>query len=114
MKYRVKNRHDRSFDKAPQVGAGDVVTFVRHDSKNPGWFFGETEGGVDGYFPSEWFDISERNRKATAQRPYNAMELTAEIGEIIESLDSAAGWLFVRAEDGRVGWVPLEKIEIVG
>lgn len=113
MKYRVINKHKRSFDVAPQVKAGDVVKFVRHDPKSPGWFFGTTADGVEGYFPVAWFNVIEENKRATAQRPYDAMELTVDVGEVLEALDSAVGWLFVRAEDGKIGWVPLEKTETV-
>lgn len=111
MNYRVRRRHERSFEVAPHVVATERVHFLRYDSNSPGWFFGRTENDVEGYFPSGWFDISEEERIAAARWAYDAMELTVEVGDRVEFLDAIAGWACVRAGDGRVGWVPEETIE---
>ena len=113
MKYSVTRKHKRSFEFAPSVDAGAVVRFMRQDHKNPGWFFGKTSEGIEGYFPVDWFDIQSESEKATAKRAYDAMELTVETGEVLEALDVAAGWLLVRAADGRVGWVPEKNVAVI-
>lgn len=111
MKYRVTKKHARSFEVVPRVRAGDVVRFIRDDPKNPGWFFGKSAEGIEGYFPAAWFDIFRESETAKARREYDAMELTVNAGEVLEELETAAGWYFVRAADGRIGWVPEENIE---
>jgi uncharacterized protein YgiM (DUF1202 family) len=111
MYYRVEKKHQRSFDEAPKVQAGEVVRFLWEDEKNPGWFFGETFGGTEGFFPNRWFEVRLEAQEATALRDYNAMELTVDKGEIVEAIDEAAGWLLVKTADHRTGWIPRANVE---
>ena len=106
----IVKAHQRSFDTAPRTRVRDVVQPIRHDVDNPGWFYGMTPDGVEGYFPSEWFDIAADGSEAIAQREYDAMELTVAVGEQVECLDAVAGWILVQTADGRHGWVPQECI----
>lgn len=110
MFYRVKENHHRSFTKAPNVQAGEVVRFLREDEKNPGWFFGATFEGVEGYFPNDWFNLRPEGGEATAIRAYDALELTVEKGEMVEAIAEAAGWLLVKTSDARVGWIPQANV----
>ncbi len=81
---------------------------VRDDDRNPGWFFGVTAGGVDGYFPGRWFEVEPNGGGARALRDYDAMELTIEANVDVECLAEESGWLLVRTKDGREGWIPAE------
>jgi hypothetical protein len=110
MRFRVTKKYVREFEIAPRVNAGDEVRFAWYDQKNPGWFFGQTLAGIEGYFPTLWFNIQEESNRAEAQREYDAMELTVEVGQILEVLDTIGRWLLVRAENGSVGWVPKENV----
>ena len=105
-RFRTVLGHKRSFDRAPRVRAEDVVRRVRDDEKNPGWFFGVAPGGVEGYFPSRWFEFETDGASARALRDYDAMELTIEANVEVECLAEESEWLLVRTEDGREGWIP--------
>lgn len=86
--------------------AGDVVRHDRVDEKNPGWFVGADSRGVEGYFPCRWFDVDPGASTARALRDYDAAELTIGAGVEVECLAEESGWLLVRADDGREGWIP--------
>jgi len=98
--------HKRSFDRAPRVCAGETVRYVRDDAESPGWFFGVAPDGLEGYFPSGWFELDAEGVNARALRDYDAMELTIEADVEVKCLASESGWLLVRTEDGRTGWIP--------
>jgi hypothetical protein len=101
--------HERSFAIAPRVYAQSTVRLIRHDERNPGWFYAATPTGIEGYFPTSWFHIDGAH--ATALRDYDASELTIEAGVELDCLEEVAGWLLVRTADGREGWIPLECAE---
>lgn len=104
--FRTVSGHTRSFERAPRVRAGEVVRHIRDEEKHPGWFFGAAPDGVEGYFPIRWFDLDPENVTARAIRNYDAMELTIEAGIEVVRLAEESGWLYVRTEDGREGWIP--------
>jgi len=88
------------------VCVGELVQRVRDDEKNPGWFLGVAPCGLEGYFPSRWFEVDSNGASARALRDYDAMELTIEANVDVECLAEESGWLLVRTEDGREGWIP--------
>jgi len=103
---RTTKAHERSFERAPRVGAGEVVRRLRDAEKDPGWFFGVAPDGVEGYFPVSWFSIDATGATARALRDYDAAELTIGAGIPVECLAEEPGWRLVRAQDGREGWIP--------
>ena len=105
-RFRTTAAHKRSFDRAPRVRADESVRRVRQEEKNPGWFFGVAPGGLEGYFPSRWFEVDSSGLTARALRDYDAMELTIEADVAVECLAEESGWLLVRTDDGQEGWIP--------
>ena len=105
-RFRTVSAHERSFERAPRVRAGDVVRHDRDDGKNPGWFVGTDPGGVEGYFPCRWFEVDLGASTARALRDYDAAELTIEAQAEVECLAEESGWLLVRTNDDREGWIP--------
>ena len=108
---RTTTAHTRSFEQAPRVRAGDRVRFIRHDEQSPGWFWGASAEGVEGYFPTSWFRLDASETGATALYDYDAAELTIEAGVEVECLVRVAGWLRVRTASGDEGWIPSNTIE---
>ncbi len=104
--FRITSAHQRSFDRAPRVLANEIVHRDRDDEKNPGWFIGSDPNGIEGYFPSAWFELDPSGAKARAKRDYNAGELTISPGVNVECIAKESGWLLVRTEEGREGWIP--------
>lgn len=105
-RFRTTAEHRRSFDRAPSVRANEIVKRIRDDKKNAGWFFGMAPDGVEGYFPTRWFEANATGASAKALHDYNAMELTIADDVEVECLAEESGWLLVRTDDGRQGWIP--------
>lgn len=106
MKRKTTQAHQRSFEQAPRVPAGELVEFLYEDARNPGWFYGRAADGVAGYFPSRWFELDASAGQARAVRAYDAAELSLEAGIEVEILAQESGWLLARTADGRQGWIP--------
>jgi flagellar basal body rod protein FlgF len=103
--------HRRSFERAPRVLANEVVSRDRDDEKNPGWFVGTDRNGVEGYFPSRWFELDSSGANARAKRDYDAGELTVSAGVDVECIANESGWLLVRTDEGQEGWIPASCVE---
>ncbi len=101
--------HTRSFDETPRAEEGETIAFGHFDPKNPAWFFGRDARGIEGYFPSGWFDVFEATGSARALRDYDAFELSVTDGERIEAEEEYGGWVLVVSSDGR-GWIPLSCV----
>lgn len=94
---------------APKVEEGGHVRFIEIDPENEAWFKGESQEGIEGYFPIEWFDFSESDDRPVAMRNYDAMELTVDSGSECEVLERVGGWCLVHCGDGK-GWIPQESL----
>ncbi len=111
MRTHITKAHQQSFESAPKVSPGDRIRIVRHDDKSPGWFFGVTAEGKEGFFPLGWFDLNADESSAIAQRAYDAAELTIEVGVEVECIETESGWHLVRTTDGREGWIPSDCVK---
>ena len=89
----------------------EMVRRIRDDDKNPGWFFGVAPNGTEGYFPSRWFESELRGMNSRALRDYDAAELTIEVGVEVECIVEESGWLLVRTDSGREGWIPVTCVK---
>ncbi len=101
----VTQPYEPEFPVAPTAAAGERVTYLRGDPKNPAWFFGRDARGIEGYFPCVWFTIDEAAQVAWAQRAYAAAELRVSAGDPVTVEECLGGWLLVRTPDGRRGWI---------
>jgi hypothetical protein len=50
---------------------------------------------------------------ATMKRDYDATELTVNPGDVLQGELVESEWLLGRDESGRLGWVPLNRVETV-
>lgn len=99
--------HNITLPVAPAVTADETVTFHHHDANHPGWFHGTDPRGITGYFPAAWFHFNADNSRATAQRDYNAAELTVAPGDLVYVLATVTTWhLVITADTQRQGWIP--------
>lgn len=103
MKQRVRQAYVREFERAPRASAGAVVTFIRLDPKNPAWFFGRDQAGVEGFFPVQWFELAGVG--ARARRDYDAAELTVNVGTEVEVGERYGQWVHVTDPTGARGWI---------
>lgn len=107
---RVHTAHQPSFPQTPKVDAGAAVVFRHHDSKNPGWFFGRDPDGIEGYFPTDWFDLDEPAGIAHARRDYDGVELAVSPGDAVEVIATCGPWALVRTT-AATGWIPVSCLQ---
>jgi len=92
-------------DRSPiQLEVGERVTVGERDSDWPAFVFATSAHG-SGWVPERHLD--RQDATAVVTQRYDTTELPTEEGEELEVLheDSASGWLWCRAKNGREGWV---------
>lgn len=92
-----------------QVSAGQRVTVGERDTHWPAFVFVTADSGA-GWVPSRYLGPD-----GTVLTPYDTTELPTAAGDLLTVLaqDDESGWLWVRAADGREGWVPIDTVEPV-
>lgn len=90
---------------ALRIEVGDRVVVEDRDSDWPAFVFVTTEAG-SGWVPERHLD--RHGASAVVTEAYDTTELPTDEGQELTVLreDLASGWLWCRAQDGRVGWVP--------
>lgn len=97
-------------DRAPlRVSPGQRVTVGEHDTHWPAFVFVTADNG-SGWVPSRYLGPD-----GTVLTPYDTTELPTVAGDLLTVLarDDESGWLWVRAAEGREGWVPIDTVEPV-
>ena len=107
--YRVAREHTASFTYAMVASEGDVVSVGREDSEMPGWFWCKDSKSVEMWVPSTHLRIDET--KGVFNQPYNSIELTVEVGDVVQLLGETLGWAECLDGKWRYGWVPSDKLE---
>src|ERR1700693_4019082 len=100
-------------ERAPlRVTAGQSVNAEKRDSPWPALVFVTADNG-EGWVPSRYLDGD--SGPATVIVSYDTTELPTTTGEILTIVthDVESGWIWVRAADGREGWVPDETVEFL-
>ena len=69
-------------------------------------------GDRGGWVPSRFLDV-DADGSGVALRDYDTTELSAGADDVLEVVedDTESGWVWVRAADGREGWVPWNSVE---
>ena len=95
-----------------RVVPGQQVETGQHDSDWPAFVFITTDDGA-GWVPERYLDTS--SDPAVVLTAYDTTELATAAGEALTLLerDDPSGWVLVRNEEGRKGWVPLSTVEPV-
>lgn len=106
---RVIEKHVASFPYSMVVKEGEEVDVGREDDEMPGWFWCTNSEGVSGWIPEDYIKIE--GNKGRILVDYDTIEFTVEVGETLEYIKEAQGWAWCRDGEGRLGWVPLSKVE---
>lgn len=98
-------RHEIPARPPVRVQVGDRVKVGERDSEWPAFVFVTSLQG-SGWIPERQLD--RQGATAVVTEGYDTTELPIEAGEELEVVheDSASGWLWCRARNGREGWVP--------
>lgn len=105
MQQHVSASYTPSSDTFPHVMTGDTITYLHSNERNPLWFKGSTQDGIEGFFPLDDFEFDPATSLATCLRNYDATELSIQPGDVVESLGKYGEWLQV-LYNGQIGWIP--------
>jgi len=108
-RYRVLKEYKASFPYSMVVRAGDAVKVGEEDEEMPGWFWCTDEGGVSAWIPEDY--LQRENGRARMLVDYDSTEHTVRVGEVLEFIGEAGGWIWCANAEGRRGWVPADKVE---
>jgi SH3-like domain-containing protein len=107
---RVIKEHMSGFANPINVSAGTPVSVEDRTTKWPGWLWCATSDGAEGWVPSSY--VKRDGDSGIVWRDYNANELTVVVGDVLEMLEEESSWLLCRAKNGKLGWVPLDHVEV--
>jgi Variant SH3 domain len=99
-------------DRPPlRLSVGQRVTVGQQDTRWPAFVLVTAEAG-QGWVPSRHLELDRASGAATVLVPYDTTELATTVGELLTVVtrDDASGWVWVRAADGRQGWVPADTV----
>ena len=104
MKYRITEPHTSGPGDALVVSKGETLRFERMATEWVGWLWCITDGGRTGWVPEAWVEIE--GDTCVMLREYDATELAVAIGDEVTGDLIESGWVHVRNDQGRTGWVP--------
>jgi SH3-like domain-containing protein len=105
---RVTEAHRPTPDEEIHVYPGDAIAIGEESGEYPGWLRCTTAGGRSSWVPEAY--VRRRAGRGTVLTEYHSRELAARGGETVALLRELRGWAWVRSQDGREGWFPLEKL----
>ncbi|MDP9140604.1 MAG: SH3 domain-containing protein [Pseudomonadota bacterium] len=107
----VKQQYMAAYADPIRFDAGEVVEVQRADAEYPGWYWCRTQSGKEGWVHRAFLHATTGLTHAV--RAYSALELSAHPGQRGESIEHLDGWLYVRLDDGRTGWLPVSHVSPV-
>lgn len=93
-----------------QLQAGDIVYIGEESPVYPGWVRVRVPDGRKTWAP-EGYVRGREGGEGRVLVEYDARELQVERDTLVTMLLEYRGWTWVRTDDGREGWLPLETLE---
>jgi len=91
------------------IGPGDPLKIGEESPAYPGWLRATVPDGRSTWIPEAYVQVN--GAKGIARVEYDSRELAVKGGEEVTLLLEYRGWVWVRTEDGREGWLPLDVLE---
>lgn len=113
-KYRVIEAYISPYPDAIIFQEGDVVEVGKEFTDDPDWkdwVWCEGTGDTKAWVPRQYLDVN--GDKGIFTRDYNAMELSASVGEELLVYEVVNGFGMSEKSDGTRGWVPIKNLERV-
>jgi SH3-like domain-containing protein len=89
-----------------RVEAGAAVTVTRRDDQFTQWLWCQASDGREGWVPETILSSTAPGPARVSER-YEATELPAREGDLVEIITEFDGFARVRSEQGRLGWLPV-------
>ncbi len=107
--YRVTKMHKASFSEALMAEKGDRVRVGREDPEMPGWYWCRDKKDREAWIPETYLDFN--GEEAVFKQPYNSIEHTVDLGEIVQYLGESLCWTECLDNEWKYGWIPSHKLE---
>ena len=112
MKVEVKRDHNSDVLIPFKAKKSEIVVGEEKPTQWEGWLYCENEQGVKGWVPKAFLkEIPNKKKYFKFNRDYDAYELPASKGDLVEVKEIESGWALVISETGEVGWIPLENLD---
>ncbi len=106
---RVTEDYESAYPDPILLKAGDEVTISDRESEWAGWLWCATIDGRCGWVPEGY--LRRQGDKGFALCDYDATELTAVRGELLEVILEESEWYWCRDAEGHEGWLPVSHVE---
>jgi len=106
----VVSAHAASYPDPVKVNAGARVTLGKVDADNTEWRWCISPDGKEGWIQRSFYADTDETH-GVILRDYDAMELTVTPGTELDVIETAGGWHYCQAADGRTGWVPVSNVK---
>lgn len=100
--------HEATYADPLRVPAGAPLHTGREDDEFPGWVWCTAADGRQGWVPRLF--LKGEGANVTADRDYDARELSISAGERLTLLEEVNGWVWVENGRGERGWVPASHL----
>jgi hypothetical protein len=90
---------------------GTPLGLRRRTDEEPGWVYGVSPGGKEGWVPRALLAIE--GMRGTLKEDYDATELSFEPGERLNVTRVLNGWYWCRNDSSEEGWVPARLVKMV-
>ena len=104
MRIQITTPHTATTLAPAAFAAGEFVAVLHEDTEYPGWHRCRASDAREAWIHSAFLRVE--GDQAVLSRDYSSIELSVTAGTEGEVMESLGGWLWVRMEDGRLGWVP--------
>jgi hypothetical protein len=113
LNVRVKKNHTSDVLIPFKAKKGEIVVGEEKPTQWEGWLYCENEQGIEGWVPKAFINkIPNKKKLFKFNRDYNAYELSASKGDLVEIRETVSGWALVASENGELGWIPLENLDL--
>lgn len=112
-KYLVVEDYTSQYNIPIRLSKGDVVNVGDRYTENPewpGWIWCENSRGEKGWVLERVLKI-EYDRGVVLE-DYDAAELNAKKGEVVELERTEGGWILALNSDGKNGWLPVKNVKL--
>ncbi len=107
---RLVEDHRVQYPDPIRVERGALVTVTRRDDQFTRWLWCQASDGREGWVPETILSATAPG-PARVSEQYEATELPARQGDIVEVLMEFDGFAWVRSERSRLGWLPVAVLK---
>ena len=111
FRYRVIKRHQTSDLEPLIITKGEILSYELKETEWSGWVWCTNKQGKTGWAPEAYLKMQKTTCEAL--QDYNAIELTANIGEELIIKKEESGWFWVVNDQGKEGWIPIKNVQLI-